>query len=123
MLVDQGIIPHHQFGFHSKHSTIEQVHRVATTICNTLEAKHFCPMVFLNVKQVFDRVWIEGLLHKVSQYLSSPFVQLLESYLTNRKFQIHYGEATSAVKPISAGVPQGSVLGPLLYVMYTAEIP
>lgn len=62
------IIPEHQFGFRAKHSTMEQIHRVAVTVRNALEANEYCPPVFLDVKQAFDRVWIQGLLHKIKDY-------------------------------------------------------
>lgn len=117
------IVPDHQFGFRNKHSTVEQIHRVSHTIRQALETKQHCPTIFLDVKQAFDRVWIDGLLHKVSRYLPSQYVQILESYLKERYFQVQYGEATSSVKPINAGVPQGSVLGPHLYILYTSDIP
>ena len=68
-------------------------------------------------------MWIQGLIHKLSTHLPAHFVQLLTSYLYERQFQVHYGEAVSNIQPISAGVPQGSVLGPILYVLYTADIP
>ncbi|XKL68896.1 hypothetical protein PGB90_006665 [Kerria lacca] len=117
-LVDSlGIIPTHQFGFRAKHSTVKQIHRVVSTIRNSLEAKQFCSTVYLNVKQAFDRVWTQGLLHKISEYLPISVVQLLQSFLTGRRFQVHYGTAVSEVKPVLAGVPQGSVLGLLLYVL------
>lgn len=120
---DLQIIPSHQFGFRSRHSTIEQAHRVTTKIRNALEAKEFCRAIFLDVQQAFDRVWIPGLLHKISEYLPVSYIKLLQSYLTHRKFEVHYREAVSNLRPITAGVPQGSVLGPLLYILYTADIP
>jgi len=122
-LAKLNIIPDHQIGFCAKHATIEQVHCATTTIRNALEAKEFCLAVFLDVSQAFDRVWIDGLLHKISEYLPIQHVKLLQSYLSDRTFQVQYGEATSITCTISAGVPQGSVLGLLLYTLYTADIP
>ena len=118
-----GIVPQHQFGFRAKHSTIEQAHRVTAKIRNALEAKEFCPAIYLDVQQAFDRVWIPGLLHKMSEYIPMPYTRLLQSYLTDRKFEVHHGEAVSAIESIQAGVPQGSVLGPPLYVLLTPDIP
>lgn len=117
------IIPEHQFGFRSKHSTIEQVHRVTNIINKALEEKKYCCGVFLDIAQAFDKVWHKGLLIKLREQLPHTWCALIESYLSERQFRVIHEEAITDWKNISAGVPQGSVLGPILYLLYTADIP
>ena len=117
------MLPDHQFGFIRYHSTIQQCHRVITIINGTLDAKEFCPAVFLDIKQAFNKVWYRGLLYKIKQNLPSEYYLIFKSCLSDRHFQIKHGEAYSTINNINSGVPQGSVFGPLMYLLYTTDIP
>lgn len=82
-----------------------------------------CCSVFLDVAQAFDRVWHKGLEYKLQRDLPRQFYEILKSYITDRHFRVKYEDEHSDLKKISAGVPQGSVLGPILYLLYTQDIP
>ena len=116
-------IPHHQFGFRQGHSTIQQIHRITNIINKAYEARKYCTAVFLDVSQAFDRVWHSGLLFKIKQTLPPSYFNLFKSYLSDRQFQIKVGNEKSEPQPIKAGVPQGSVLGPTLYTLFTSDLP
>lgn len=117
------LIPDHQFGFREKHSTIDQVHRIIDLIERSLEEKKVCSAVFLDVVQAFDKVWHEGLMHKFKSFLPKQYTKILHSYISDRYFRIKQEEDYSDLRAIKAGVPQGSVLGPVLYLLYTCDIP
>lgn len=119
----QGIIPSHQFGFRSSHSTVQQCFRLVDKISSSLERGQYCGGVFLDVAQAFDRVWHPGLLFKLKKILPSTYYLILKSYLEDRFFRVNEAGEYSSYFPIEASVPQGSVLAPLLYSVYTADIP
>ena len=83
----------------------------------------FSCMVFLDISKAFDRVWDAGLLHKLEQHgISGDLFRWISSYLLNRTQSVVLNSFTSAAKSTSAGVPQGSVLGPPLFLIYVNDI-
>lgn len=117
------IIPDHQFGFRCKHSTIDQVHRLVDKIMESLEAKAYCASAFLDISQAFDRVWHEGLLYKTKKAMPGYLYQIVKSFVEKRHFLTQCGDAITGLCPIQAGVPQGSVMGPILYLLFTSDLP
>jgi hypothetical protein len=77
----------------------------------------------LDISQAFDKVWHEGLNHKLKLLLTFQYSSILESYLSDRYFRIKHEDAYSDLRKIHAGVLQGSVLGPILYLLYTSDLP
>jgi hypothetical protein len=77
----------------------------------------------LDIALAFDKVWHVGLMNKLKNTLPRQFTQILQSYITGRMLLVKQQEAYSTIKEIKAGVPQGSVLGQILYLMYTWDIP
>ncbi|KAL4156145.1 hypothetical protein QTP88_000180 [Uroleucon formosanum] len=109
--------------FMTNHSTIQQIHRLTDQIATSFERKEFCPGIFLDFAQAFDRVWYIGLLYKLKLFLPAPYYLLVRSYLCNRSFAVRQGNSFSSYFSIQARVPQGSDLAPDLFNIYTSDIP
>lgn len=123
IIINNQIIPHTQFGFQNKHSTIHQIHRLIDSIAYSLENKSYCSAILLDVAQAFDRVWHPGLLHKLKKILPPSYYLFFKSYLEDRFFATKVGSEISNLAPILAGVPQGAISSPILFNIYTADQP
>jgi hypothetical protein len=79
--------------------------------------------IFLDVAKAFDTVWHDGLVYKLhTAGLPLAMVKFINSFLEKRVFHANIGHALSTEREIEAGVPQGSVLSPTLYAIFTADI-
>jgi len=91
------LIPNHQFGFRSKHATIEQIHRIVKRINNDIEPDRYCTAVFLDVTQASDKIWHQGLLYKIKNNFPTDLYAIIRSYLL---YRIKYGEIIIQLKKI-----------------------
>ena len=112
------ILYNKQFGFRSSYSTIYAVLSILDNIHKAIENKFFSCGIFLDLSKDFDYVDHNILLHKLNHYgIRGLSLDWFTSYLSDRRQFVSLGCIDSDVHTISYGVPQGSVLGPLLFLL------
>ena len=108
-----------QFGFRSNHSTTHSILLIADKIQKAIENKMYSCGIFLDLSKAFDTVDNTILLKKLENSGIRGIIQKwFLSYLSNRKQYVSIGNAISQQEPITCKVPQGSVLGSLLFLLY-----
>lgn len=112
-----------QYGFRAQHSTTHQVKRVVKMIRQNKQRRHSTGILFIDIEKAFDSIWHKGLLYKLNKMKFPLYlIKLVNDFLTERGFTVDVEGQQSSIKTIPAGVPQGSVLSPLLYSLYTSDI-
>ena len=123
-LVERKLISPHQFGFMPQKSTTLQLLYLTDRWFRALERGKNITAVFLDFRKAFDRVWHPGLLYQLSTLgISEWSVKWLTSYLSERQVSVRVGSTMSEYKTISCGVPQGSHLGPVLFIVFINNLP
>lgn len=116
-----------QFGFTAKRSTHDAIYRLLSLIVETIDQgtgdSRFIPAVFVDISKAYDKVWIEGLLYKLHKMgVTGNLYYMLRSLLTSRTIQVVSDGKVSKQHTLTAGVPQGSILAPFLFLIYIHDV-
>ena len=117
------IINKEQFGFRKEHSTVHQIKRVMNFIENNKLNRKSTGVVFLDIEKGFDTVWHDGLVFKLNKFGFPLYLQkIIKHYFFDRSFVVCIDNTWSTPRKIPARLPEGSVLSPTLYSIYTSDI-
>ena len=119
-------LPYHlQHGFLRKRSTVMQLLEVYHNILNSVASGKEVDIIYLDLSKAFDKVSHNLLLLKLNNYgISGPLLSwFLRNYLTDRYQRVVLDGVYSKWFPITSGVPQVSILGPLLFLVYVNDVP
>ena len=119
---DNNLLSPNQSGFCTGDSCINQLLSI-TYIFHYFDEGMETRAIFLDISKAFDKVWHKGLIYKLRQYgFTGNLLALLTDFLSNRKQRVGLNGQHSSWTNIKAGGPQGSILGPLLFLVYIDDL-
>ena len=122
-LIRFNLITSLQSGFMPGDSTVNQLLNITDDIGKALDSGKEVRVVFCDISRAFDRVWHEGLLYKLEKIgIGEDLLSWFKNYLSERKQRVVIGGHMSDTYTITAGVPQGSILGPMLFLIFINDI-
>ena len=120
---NNNLLSNHQGGFRKNHSTLGSINDLTTDIFNSINNKEITLATFFDLKKAFDTVNHKILIKKLDKMgIKGDLLCLVENYLNNRYQKTICNNALSTTNNVLCGVPQGSILGPLLLLVYINDM-